>query len=84
MNLKKYFVMAALVRNLENKVIFGVCAGVAEHFGWNVSTLRLLWFVLAFVGLGSPVLFYIILLIVMPAQKKKDYADRMNERLGRK
>lgn len=76
--------MAALVRNLENKVIFGVCAGVAEHFGWNVSTLRLLWFVLAFVGLGSPVLFYIILLIVMPAQKKKEYADRMNERLGRK
>lgn len=84
MNLKKYFVMAALVRNLENKVLFGVCAGVAEHFGWNVSTLRLLWFVLAFVGLGSPVLFYIILLIVMPAQKKKDYAERMNERLGRK
>lgn len=84
MNLKKYFVMAALVRDLENKVLFGVCAGVAEHFGWNVSTLRLLWFVLAFVGLGSPVLFYIILLIVMPAQKKKDYAERMNERLGRK
>ena len=76
--------MATLVRSTENKVFFGVCAGVAEHFGWNVATLRLVWFVLSFVALGSPVLFYFILLIVMPAQKKKSYSDRMNERLGRK
>lgn len=76
--------MANLERSSEDRMLFGVCAGVAEYYKWNVRTVRLVWFILAFVGLGSPVLFYFILAIVMPVHKKKSYSERMNERLGRK
>ncbi|MBO5865981.1 MAG: PspC domain-containing protein [Bacteroidaceae bacterium] len=69
-----------------NKKIAGVCAGIAEHFGWNVGTLRLVWFLLAIFAVGAPVLFYLILWFIMPAagQLKEDYAIRMEKRLGKK
>lgn len=75
--------MGKLVRSA-NGVIGGVCAGIAEYYGWNVRNLRLIWLVLAFVGLGSPVVFYLVLWMVMPAGVKKNYAERMYERLGKK
>ncbi|MBP3408154.1 MAG: PspC domain-containing protein [Bacteroidaceae bacterium] len=74
--------MGKLVRS-RNRVLAGVCAGIAEYFKWNVSTLRLIWIVLSVIGVGSPVLFYLILWIVMPeARLGGDYAERMQKRLG--
>ena len=52
--------MGKLIRS-RNKKIAGVCAGVAEQFGWNVRNVRLVWLVLSILGLGAPVLFYLIL-----------------------
>ena len=76
--------MGRLVRS-KDKVIAGVCAGVAEHFGWKARTVRLAWFILTPVLLGAPLLFYIVLWMIMPSRskEKKDYAARMNERLGK-
>jgi len=54
-----------LVRPRYGRRIAGVCAGVAQHYGWNVTTVRLLWF-LAFIFGGTGGLLYIILWIVMP------------------
>lgn len=74
--------MGKLVRS-RNRVLAGVCAGIAEHFNWNVSTLRLIWIVLSVIGVASPILFYLILWIVMPeARLSGDYAERMQKRLG--
>lgn len=74
--------MGKLVRS-RNRVLAGVCAGIAEYFKWNVSTLRLIWIVLSVIGVGSPILFYLILWIVMPeARLGGDYAERMQKRLG--
>lgn len=75
--------MGKLVRSANGK-IGGVCAGIAEYFDWDVRTLRLIWFVAAIVAVGSPVLFYLILWLVMPEGNKKNYSDRMYERLGKK
>lgn len=75
--------MGKLVRSVNGK-IGGVCAGIAEYFDWDVRTLRLIWFVAAIVAVGSPVLFYLILWLVMPEGNKKNYSDRMYERLGKK
>ncbi len=72
--------MGKLLRS-ENAMIAGVAAGIAGHFGWNVNTVRLLWVILAFVGVGSPVLFYLVLWLVMPKAKRKSYEERMQERL---
>lgn len=76
--------MARLVRS-RNKMIAGVCAGVAEYFGWSVSKVRLVWLLLAILTIGAPVVFYIVLWFVMPdaVSLKQSYTERMNRRLGR-
>ena len=75
--------MARLVRS-RNKMIAGVCAGVAEYFGWSVSKVRLVWLLLAILTIGAPVVFYIVLWFVMPdaVSLKQSYTERMNRRLG--
>ena len=55
-----------LQRDTKNKVIGGVCAGLANYFDMDASLLRLLLaFMILFAGTGFWL--YIILWIVMPA-----------------
>ena len=73
--------MKRLVRS-KNSKIAGVCAGVADYFGWNVGFVRLLWLVLAIAGVGAPVLFYLILAFIMPMEGSREgYAERMEKKL---
>lgn len=74
--------MKKLVRS-ENKVLGGVCAGVAEYFGWNAGTLRFVWVLLSIVGVGCPVIFYVLLWLLMPdaANAGKSFEERMKKRL---
>jgi phage shock protein PspC (stress-responsive transcriptional regulator) len=76
--------MGRLLRS-SNKAIAGVCAGIAEYFGWDVRMLRLIWLVMAILGAGCPVLFYLVLWMVMPEKSMgESYAERMQKRLGKK
>ena len=73
--------MNKLYRSSQNKIA-GVCAGVADYFGWNVGFVRLLWLVLAFAGVGAPVLFYLILAFILPVEgSRESYAERMEKKL---
>lgn len=76
--------MSKLLR-AKKKIFGGVCAGIAEYFGWDVIPLRIVWVVLAIIGVGSPVLFYFILWLLMPdaASIPMSYEERMKRRLGR-
>jgi phage shock protein C len=56
-----------LTRPRHGRVIAGVCAGLAERFGWSVFLVRLL-FLLSIVIPGSQVLVYIVLWILMPSR----------------
>ncbi|MCY7343186.1 MAG: PspC domain-containing protein [Pseudonocardia sp.] len=56
---------STLTRPRQGKVIAGVCAGLAQRFGWSVGLVRLL-FVLSIIIPGSQVLVYIVLWIFMP------------------
>ena len=47
-----------------NRMICGVCAGVAEYFGIDPTIVRLIWAALALIGTG--ILLYIVAAIVMP------------------
>ena len=40
--------------------VSGVCAGLAEFFGMDVSIIRLLWVLAIFFGVGSPIIVYIM------------------------
>ena len=74
--------MGKLVRS-EDKKVAGVCAGVAEHFGWNVKNVRIIWLILSILGVGAPVLCYLILWFLRPesGEGKESFAERMNKRL---
>jgi phage shock protein PspC (stress-responsive transcriptional regulator) len=59
--------MNGLVRPKEGRVIAGVCAGVADRFGWDRSLVRLL-FVLSFLLPGPQILVYLVLWVLMPEE----------------
>ena len=52
-----------------NRVIAGVCAGLAVWLGWDIALVRLLYLIISIFSAGFPgILAYIILWIVMPAE----------------
>ncbi|HEY1589847.1 MAG TPA: PspC domain-containing protein [Rhodanobacter sp.] len=54
-----------LYRSRNNKTLAGVCAGIAEYFGWDPTLVRVAWIVLTLLG-GSGILIYLIMWLVMP------------------
>ncbi|MFC2137854.1 PspC domain-containing protein [Bacteroidota bacterium] len=62
-----------LIRS-KNKVIAGVCAGIAEYFGWNIGITRFVYLLISIFSAAFPgTLAYIILWIVMPDSKNYNY-----------
>jgi phage shock protein PspC (stress-responsive transcriptional regulator) len=58
-----------LIRS-RNQFIAGVCAGLADYIGWDVTLVRAIYALLTISSLGFPgVLLYIILWIVMPLEE---------------
>lgn len=55
----------ALVRDPNNKMIAGVCSGIANYFGWDPTVVRVLFAISLLFG-GSGFFVYIVLWIVMP------------------
>jgi len=56
-----------LHRTPDDKVIAGVCGGLAEWLGWDVSIVRLLYVLISIFSAAFPgILVYIILWVVMP------------------
>ena len=54
-----------LYRNTENKMLAGVCSGIADYFDIDPTLVRLGWVLFSLLG-GSGVLGYIIAAIVIP------------------
>jgi phage shock protein C len=59
--------MKKLVR--KNGKVFGVCGGLGDYFDIDPTWFRIA-FVIAVVGFGFGVLLYLLLAIIMPAQKQ--------------
>ena len=49
----------------EDKILLGVCGGIAEFLGLSKRTVRILWVLLTFAGLGF--LAYPVLGLIMPS-----------------
>ncbi|MDY3120491.1 PspC domain-containing protein [Porphyromonas somerae] len=56
-----------LYRSNNDRMVGGVCGGIAEYFNIDSSLVRLLW-VLFSLMVGSGLLAYIICLIVIPSK----------------
>jgi phage shock protein PspC (stress-responsive transcriptional regulator) len=57
---------AKLRKSRKDKMLAGVCGGLAEYLGWDPTIVRILFVIAIFLGWGSPILLYFILAIVMP------------------
>ena len=59
----------AVTRSRHNKVIAGVCGGLARALGWSPTTVRILYVLISIISVAFPgILVYIILWIVMPLE----------------
>ncbi len=66
-----------LQRDLQNKVLGGVCSGVANYFGIDTAIVRVLFAIALFV-FGTGFWLYILLWILMPASpigQAQQFAD---------
>ncbi len=56
----------------ENKVLAGVCAGLAEYMGMDITVMRILYALLTLCSAAFPgVLLYLIMALVMPESWEK-------------
>ena len=60
-----------LYRYPQSGMLAGVCAGIAEYFGWDTTWVRLGWALFTLLG-GSGLLAYIIAAIVIPKAPDAD------------
>ena len=58
-----------LTRDLANRMIEGVCSGIAKYFDFDVTLVRLLWVLMTFMTSGFGLLFYIIAAIIIPPER---------------
>jgi len=57
------------LRRSKNQMVAGVCAGIADYIGWDVTLVRALYAILSIFSAGFPgLILYIILWIVMPIE----------------
>ena len=61
--------MQGQLRRSNDRIIAGVCGGIAEYFNVDPVIVRLL-FVLSVIFAGFPIIVYPILWLVMPEQAK--------------
>jgi len=59
--------MKKKLRRSSNKMIAGVCAGIAEYLGLDVTLVRVAYVLLSIFSAGFPgLIVYLILMFVMP------------------
>lgn len=67
-----------LVRPRDGRMLAGVCAGVADYFGLDVTLVRVIWAVVSVITGGAGVLAYLVAWIVIPDEgQKSSLAENM-------
>lgn len=57
-----------LYRSRTDKMIAGVCGGLGRYLGIDPTLVRLLFVLLVLLGVGSGLLIYLILMVVVPLE----------------
>ena len=71
---KKNMENSKLTRTEEDKVVAGVCGGLARYFGMDSTLFRIIFVLCTIFGVGSPFLIYLVLAVIMP--KDNPYGDQ--------
>ena len=57
--------MTKLVLDRANKKLLGVCSGLANWTGIDVTIMRVIFVLTTLIGIGSPILIYLILALIL-------------------
>jgi len=66
---------APLRRSVRDRVLYGVCGGLAERYGISATAVRIAFALLALTGLGVAV--YVVIAVACPAQDDPRPTDRV-------
>lgn len=55
-----------------NRMIAGVCSGIADYFGWDVTLVRILYVLATFFTAFSGGIVYLVLWVVMPKRHRSE------------
>ena len=54
-------------RSSSNGMIGGVCAGIAEHYGWSITVTRVIYTLVSILSAAFPgIIVYLVLWLVLP------------------
>jgi len=67
-----------IYRSRDDRIIFGVCGGIAKYFEVDVLIVRLIFLALVFGG-GSGLIIYLICALLIPSEDKKNNNGLVNE-----
>ena len=54
-----------------NRMIGGVCAGIADYFEWDITLVRIIYVLVTFFTAFSGGLVYLILWLIMPEARRE-------------
>ncbi len=60
-----------LYRSRKDKVLGGVCGGIAEYLDVDPVVVRLIWAIATLISMGFGIIAYIIAWIVIPEEPKR-------------
>ena len=60
--------MTQLYRSNRNRVLFGVCGGLAERYGWDPTWVRLAFIAATLLG-GPGVVAYLVMALIVPKNR---------------
>ncbi len=58
--------MKRIYRSRQDRMVCGVCGGIAEYFDIDPTLVRLAWVILSCIGAGTGIVAYIIAAIIIP------------------
>jgi len=60
-----------LYRSRKDKVIGGVCGGIAEYLDVDSVVVRLIWAIVTLLSMGMGILAYLIAWVIIPEEPKR-------------
>ena len=69
-NIHRSFARSRLIRNTDDRILGGVCSGLAARLQVDAWALRLLVLIILVVVPGSPILLYPVAWILMPDEQR--------------
>lgn len=67
--------MKTFKRSLKNRRLFGICGAIGDYLQWNVTIIRLIFFISIFITKGASFILYCLAAYLIPSETISDLLD---------